>query len=126
MEARIGRARQECKAHVLAFAAEARPVDPTDSVVLAIGVVVVRLAVADLVPSKHTSGTLPEHQAGQEIAPQLWACVLTSLDAACWARSARERCHAAPRHVSAQLGQPADMGLDCIFQPDQTPALRLV
>src|SRR5262245_8572892 len=35
--------------HVLALAAEARPVDPADRIVLAVGVIVAILAVADLV-----------------------------------------------------------------------------
>ena len=58
-------------AHVLAVAAELRPVHPANRIVLAIGVVVAALAVADLVAGEQQRHALCEQQAGQQVAPQL-------------------------------------------------------
>ena len=48
--------------HVVAGLAERRPVDPADLVVLAIGVVVAALAVADLVAGEQERDALRQQQ----------------------------------------------------------------
>src|SRR5262249_8845932 len=57
--------------HILFFAAERGPIHPAGRIVLAIGVVVAALAVADLVSRQQHWYALRQHEAGQEIAPQL-------------------------------------------------------
>src|SRR5689334_9137835 len=57
--------------HVLAVLAEIVPADPADLVVLAIGVVVAGLRVADLVAGKEQRNALRQHKAGQHVLAQL-------------------------------------------------------
>src|SRR5262249_42883383 len=58
-------------AHVVVGAAEARPVDPAGRIVLAIGVVVAALAVADLVAGEQHRHALRQQDRAQEVAAQL-------------------------------------------------------
>ena len=58
---------------VLAFLAEILPADPADLVVLAIGVVVADLRVADFVAGEHQRRALRQQQAGELVLPQLAA-----------------------------------------------------
>src|SRR5438552_14227459 len=58
---------------ILAFDSEARPVGPTGLIVLAIGVVVTALAIADLVAGEQQRHALRKQQAGELISPELTA-----------------------------------------------------
>ena len=56
----------------IVFAAEPRPIDPADLVVLAIGVVVAALAVADLVAGQDQRHALREQQGGSRLRRCCW------------------------------------------------------
>ncbi len=57
--------------HVLLIAAERGPIHPSDWIVLAIGVVVAALAIADFVSGEQQRHALRQHQTCKQIAPQL-------------------------------------------------------
>ena len=59
--------------HVVAVLAEIVPADPADLVVLAIGVVVARLRISDLVAGKDQGSALRQHQGGQRVLAKLTA-----------------------------------------------------
>ena len=58
---------------VLAFLAEVFPTNPADLVVLAIGVVVAALRIADFIAGQHQRRALREHQARQLVLAELAA-----------------------------------------------------
>src|SRR5262245_55196059 len=70
MSTQFGELRDQ-RGHILFLAAERRPIHPASRIVLTIGVVVATLAVADLVSRQQQRHALRQHEAEQEIAPQL-------------------------------------------------------
>src|SRR3954467_2539574 len=65
--AKLNKPRNE-GAHVVVSMTETRPIDPADFVVMAIGIVVAALAVADLVAGKHQRDAAGKKQACEKVA----------------------------------------------------------
>src|ERR1700704_2577134 len=68
--AQFGEVRQQ-RGHILSLESEPGPIAPSDGIVLAVGIVVAVLAVADFVSRQEQRHTLRQHEARQQIAAHL-------------------------------------------------------